>query len=309
MIQETPYGGWKRNLKLQGKETELVITLDVGPRILRYAFPGGKNIMVELSEQLGGSDEKTWQIRGGHRFWTAPEADHSYDLDNTPVTWNKLGESAVEIVQPESKSFGFQKTLVVELLPDETVKLTHRLKNIGSRPLDVTPWALTVMAPGGTAVIPQPPQDVHPTEFPETRQTQPEDFLPNRELVLWAYTNLSDGRYSFSPNFLRITQKNQPATKIGLKLSSGWVAYQNGDLVFAKHLSYDPAQPYPDRGANFELFTNPAILEVESLAPLLPLAVGAIREHVEYWVLRRNVPSLLDESAALNFFQTLPKVA
>ena len=43
-------------------------------------------------------------IRGGHRFWTAPEGDHSYELDNSPVTWKKLGEAAVEISQPASKA-------------------------------------------------------------------------------------------------------------------------------------------------------------------------------------------------------------
>ena len=90
MIQEIPYAGWKRNLRIQGPTTELVITLDVGPRIIRYAFPDDKNVFVELPEQMGGSGEKEWMIRGGHRFWTAPEGDHSYELDNEPVTWKKL---------------------------------------------------------------------------------------------------------------------------------------------------------------------------------------------------------------------------
>ena len=114
MIQEITYAGWKRNLRLQGPTTELIITLDVGPRIIRYALHQGKNVFVELSEQLGGAEEPEWKIRGGHRFWTAPEGAHSYAVDNEPVTYKKISDAAVEIAQPAEKTHGFQKTMRVE---------------------------------------------------------------------------------------------------------------------------------------------------------------------------------------------------
>ena len=308
MIQEISFAGWKRNLRLLGLTTELVITLDVGPRILRYAHHEAQNVFVEMPEQLGKSAEKEWMIRGGHRFWTAPEADHSYELDNLPIDYKKIGEAGVEIAQPVSE-FGFQKTLRIEMLKDEVVRVTHLLTNASMQALQVTPWALSVMAPGGTALIPQPRLDFHPTEFPEGRGTKPEDFLPNREMILWPFTNLTDGRFVFSEHFLRVSHHpSKPATKIGLKLASGWVAYQNGDDVFAKHLTYDPAEPYPDRGSNFELFTNINILELESLAPALPLLPNETREHVEYWVLRKTTDDLSVEENAVKFFGELPPV-
>ena len=309
MIQEIPYAGWKRNLRIQGPTMELVITLDVGPRIIRYSFHDGKNVFVELPAQMGGVGENDWMIRGGHRFWTAPEGDHSYELDNGPVTWKKLGDTSVEITQPASKIHGFQKTLRVELLPGEVVRLTHLLANVGNTPLDLSPWALSVMAPGGVALIPQPPLDLHPSEFPDGRAVKPEEFLPNREMILWPFTDLSDGRYAFSENFLRVTYlPERPATKLGLKLATGWVAYQNGGNVFAKHFAYDPALPYPDRGSNFEIFTNIEILELESLAPALPLQPGAVVAHVEHWCLRPTTADLRGEKAAVKFFSELPKI-
>jgi hypothetical protein len=309
MIQEIAFAGWKRNLRIQGKTTELVITLDVGPRILRYAFHNDKNIFVEFPEQLGGAGEKDWMIRGGHRFWTAPEADHSYELDNEPVTWKKLRDAAVEISQPVSKKYGFQKTLRVELLDNEVVKITHLLTNASSTPLDLSPWVLSVMAPGGVALIPQPPLDLHPSEFPDGRAVKPEEFLPNRELILWPFTDLTDGRYAFSQNFLRVTYMPElPATKLGIKLPTGWVAYQNGDDVFAKHFLYDSSKPYPDRGSNFEIFTNHRILELESLAPAHPLAPGKTAEHIEHWVLKKPNADLRGEKAAVKFFSELPKI-
>ena len=309
MIQEISYGGWKRNLRILGATSELVITLDVGPRVIRYALHDGKNVFVEIPGQMGQSGEAEWMIRGGHRLWTAPEADHSYDPDNVPVTWKKLGDRAVEITQPQSKKFGFQKTIRIELLENEAVKLTHILANVGSKTLDISPWTLSVMAPGGVALIPQPKLDLHPSEFPEGRDVKPHEYLPNREFVLWPFTNLADGRYTFSEYFIRLAHKaKMPATKLGLKLPTGWVAYQNGESVFAKHFAYDPSKPYPDRGVNFEVFTNNAILELEALAPSLPLKAGDVVEHVEHWALGKAPGDLGDEETAKEFFRTLPRI-
>jgi len=309
MIEEIAYRGWKNNLRLRGPKTELVITLDVGPRIIRYALHDDPNVFGELPGQIGGAGESGWMIRGGHRFWTAPEADHSYELDNGPVQWKKLGGTAVELTTPPGKKFGFQKTLRVEMLADETVRVTHRLTATGSKPLEVTPWALSVMNIGGTALVPQPKADLHPSEFPEGRETLPEEFLPNREFVLWPFTNLTDGRYAFSENFLRLSYKaGLPATKIGLKIPTGWIAYENKGLVFAKHFPRDPQAPYPDRGVNLELFTNKDIVELESLAPLVSLPPGESRDHVEHWALRPSPVSLQDEKAALDFFAKLPSI-
>jgi hypothetical protein len=312
MIEEISYNRWKNNLRLRGAKNEVVITLDVGPRIIRYAPHDGPNVFLELAEQIGGVGEEEWMIRGGHRFWTAPEADHSYDVDNKPVSWKKLGDHAVELTQPPSKKFGFQKTMRVELLPgaEEIVRVTHRLTAIGDRPLEITPWALSVMDIGGTCVVPQPPFDLHPSEFPDGRATKPDEFLPNREFILWPFTDLTDGRYKFSENFLRFSYRaGLPATKLGLKFDGHWIAYENKGLHFAKHDPRQPGVPYPDHGVNLALFTSNTILEMESLAPLQPLKPGESREHVEHWVLRPATKSLADETAALEFFSKLPTIS
>jgi hypothetical protein len=215
----------------------------------------------------------------------------------------------VELVQAPNKQFGFQKTMRVELLADEVVKITHKLANVGGKPLEVSPWALSAMAPGGVAVVPQPPLDLHPSEFPDGRAVKTEEFLPNRELVLWPFTNLADGRYTFSENFLRVAYKRKKlSTKLGLKLATGWVAYQNGTNVFAKHFAYDPAKPYPDRGCNFEIFTNHTILELESLAPSATLPARGVATHVEHWALRKSRADLRKDKAAKAFFEGLPEV-
>src|ERR1039458_639761 len=46
---------------------------DVGPRVMRYGFAGGQNFFKEFASQMGKTGEATWQPRGGHRVWIAPE--------------------------------------------------------------------------------------------------------------------------------------------------------------------------------------------------------------------------------------------
>ena len=85
-IEKTNYKGWPNSYRISNGEVEVVVTSDIGPRIMRYAFPGGKNLFKEFAEGLGKSGERTWQLRGGHRIWIAPEdAVRTYAPDNGPV--------------------------------------------------------------------------------------------------------------------------------------------------------------------------------------------------------------------------------
>src|SRR5882757_10175999 len=92
-VQKTEYKGWKNCYRVSNGEVELIVTADVGPRVIRYGFVGGQNLFKEFKEQLGKSGEKAWQARGGHRLWIAPEAvPESYALDNTPVKAGVKGD-------------------------------------------------------------------------------------------------------------------------------------------------------------------------------------------------------------------------
>jgi len=52
-IEKVEYRGWKNNLKLSNGEVELIITLDVGPRVIRYGYVGGANVFKEFDAQIG----------------------------------------------------------------------------------------------------------------------------------------------------------------------------------------------------------------------------------------------------------------
>jgi hypothetical protein len=67
------YKGWKKCIRLRREEVELIITTEVGPRIISFSFIDGRNIFAQYVDQLGKKGQDSWNIYGGHRFWHAPE--------------------------------------------------------------------------------------------------------------------------------------------------------------------------------------------------------------------------------------------
>ena len=307
MIDIIPFHGWKNNARVSNGEAELVVTLDVGPRILSYSMRGRGSPLNVYADQAGTTGEAVWRNRGGHRLWAAPEDKvRTYVPDNAPVAWERLGDLRLRLTPPPETSNGIQKQIDIELAPAGAgVTLTHRITclasagaganakaSAGAQPVTLAPWALTVMKAGGVAIIPQPPFGEHPR-----------DLLPNRSWVLWPYSDLGDPRWSFSPEFVMLRQDTNPAlkpTKIGMALETGVCAYLHEGVLFIKRFPFVAGAAYPDKGCNFETFTNARMLELESLAPLVTLHPGQSVEHVEQWELREAPAELAGDVSALH---------
>lgn len=287
-VETVEYKGWQRNLKLSNGTAELIITLDVGPRVIRYGYVGGANVFKEFADQIGKSGEKEWMIRGGHRLWHAPEdLKRTYDLDNAPVEWKQLKDGSVRVTQKVEPLTGVQKEMDFTLDAEGAgVKVVHRLRNTNLWDVELSPWALTVMAPGGVEIIPLPPKTPHP-----------QGLSPNQQMVIWPYTDLGDKRWTWGARYITLKQDARKGpTKIGLAHRLKWVAYLNGGVMFVKQFGYTEGRRYPDNGCNFETFTNQEFLEVESLGPLQRIAPGKSVEHGEQWWLLKEAGSDLSEA-------------
>ena len=85
-VEKTEYKGWPNCYRVSNGEIELIVTGDVGPRVIRFGFVGGQNLFKEFPEQLGRSGEEKFQLRGGDRVWKAPEDPvATWAPDNVPV--------------------------------------------------------------------------------------------------------------------------------------------------------------------------------------------------------------------------------
>lgn len=280
-IKQMPHEGWENNLQLANDHAELIISVDVGPRVISYRTPDGPNVFKTYPDQLGRSGEGEWMIRGGHRCWVAPESELTYAPDNEPVKFELGQPGSVSLVNEPATQAGVRKQLDISMAPDSSeVTVKHSIQNASDRVIEVASWGLSVMAPGGLEIIPQPPLGHHP-----------DDLLPNRLLVVWPYTEMSDERWRFGTEFftLRQTQDGVP-TKLGLAHKEKWVAYLMRDALFIKTFDYVEGEAYPDNGCNFETFSNSEMLEIESLSPLKKLSQGESVSHSESWHLLGGIP-------------------
>jgi len=281
LITEEAFLGWKRCLKITNKLLDLWVTLEVGPRIIHLSFTNGKNLLKQVPEHMGKTGGDSWRFYGGHRFWHAPEDRvRTYYPDNDPVEIEKL-KSGVCIRQPPEKTTGLQKELTIEMHATEPkVSVTHRLINTSKVGISAAPWALTVLTEGSVGIIPLPPRGSHE-----------ENLLPTNTLTMWAYTNLSDPRWLLGNKLLLLRHDKAAKTpqKIGINTSVGWVAGWANDTLMVKEADYSSSATYPDLNSNIELFTNPDILELETLAPLDIIAPGKDAVHKEKWSLVAEV--------------------
>lgn len=290
------YRGWKNNLRLSNGDAELIVTLDVGPRVISYSLPGGFNVLKNYDSHMGGTGEAEWQLRGGHRFWLAPEdLTRTYFPDNRPVKYEAIGPEAARITAPPEDEYGVQKTMELRLAGKGTrVDVKLKVTNTGSKPTELAPWGPTVMAPGGMEIIPLPPKAPHPGHPKNARS--PADFGPNQELILWPYFDFADTRWTFGSRYIFLRQDvNKGPTKIGLAHRMGWVAYLNSGVLFVKRFDYRGGAVYPDRGTRYQTFSYQEMLEMETCGELVTLQPGQSAELDESWELFGNVPPVTTE--------------
>ena len=293
------YKGWKNNLRLANADAELVITLDVGPRIISYSTPGGFNVLKNYEEMMGGTGESEWQIRGGHRFWIAPEdLTRTYYPDNAPVAHEATGPLSVRLTPPPETKYGIQKVMEVSLAPTGSrVTITLRVTNIGTESTELAPWGPTVMAPGGIEIVPLPAKYDHPGH--PDNAASPKDYAPNQNLILWPYFDFADTRWSFGSKYIFLRQdRTKSQTKIGLAHRMKYVAYLNEGCLFVKWPPYVEGATYPDTGTSYQTFSNEDMLEMETCGVLTTLAPGESAEFTECWDLFAGVPPIASEADA-----------
>jgi hypothetical protein len=129
-VEKTEYKGWKNCYRVSNGEVELVVTADVGPRVIRFGFVGGQNLFKEYPDQLGKTGEEKFQLRGGSRVWKAPEDPvATWAPDNVPVEIIPTATGLIARAPVEPVSM-LQKEIEVSMEPSGSkVTVSNRITN------------------------------------------------------------------------------------------------------------------------------------------------------------------------------------
>lgn len=281
-IQQTLFQDRFKALKISNGIVDLVCPLDFGPRILFFGFSDGPNEFYLNQRELDDfKADNNFRLFGGHRVWTAPEnLKTTYFPDNQPIEWEQKGQNVV-IRSSTAGDSVITKEIEINLHPTAAmVALTYRITNRGDWALTFAPWALSVMAAGGTAILPLPARGPHPL-----------NLLPSGSLVFWPYTDFSDPRWQPGYQYVRIQHEKNPRQpfKIGLATEHAWLAYANHGHLFYKESAVVAGANYPDRGTQSQVFSDGNFTELETLGPLELVQADGSVTHNETWVLLDNI--------------------
>jgi hypothetical protein len=278
MIKDCDYEKLSECIEISNGAVSVIAATGFGPRILSYSLAGGENVLGWHPQAEVKTPWGNWRPYGGHRLWLSPEnMPNSYAPDNAPVEVSVVDDLSVHL-KGGADAAGSQKEMLINLSETGTeVIIDHRL-TVSFR-CEAAVWALTIMRPGGVAVIPNEPFAGYSHE----------NLLPVRSAALWSYTDLSDPRWEFTKDAIRlhVDEAHGYPQKIGVLNRRGWASYEWNDLVFTKRSEYVAGAVYPDMNSDFEIYTAGGFVEVETLSPLKMLAAGEAIEHREVWSLEQ----------------------
>jgi hypothetical protein len=255
-------------VRVSGGASELLVTVSTGPRIIGCLVDGENLFAVLPDATLDSTDGERFRLLGGHRLWAAPEVPAvTYRPDDRPCEAMEV-EGGIRVEAPQD---GAGLVKAIEVRPDDGDWVVgHELANGTDGTITVAPWAITMMRPGGEAVL--------------AMRSRGSDPRADRSLVLWPYTDLGDPRIRVGPDEVRVlAEPDHPPTKVGVASSDGEVSYRTGAYVFEKRIDVDPDAAYADRGAAVQVYVGGRCCELETLGPLRALASGEHAGHRERW--------------------------
>lgn len=285
-VKEITYKHYGKALEVSNGDLSLVVTVDIGPRILSLKTKDKDNMLFnDINDVVHGAEEQkilykekmgiddVWHLYGGHRMWISPEIIPTACYpDNYPVNY-EITDKGVKITCDIQKytNLLFQTQISMDDTKNE-VEVKGTITNKGAFVAEFAPWFLTVMDKGGVEIMPL-----------ATRDT---GLLPSNYLSVWSYAKLNDKRIGYFDKYITLNQDKdmkQPF-KLGLKTEHGWAAYKNKGCLFVKRYdaNYDNGV-FPDNGVNYETYTNDEILEMETLGSMVSLKPDESVVTVEKW--------------------------
>jgi len=278
-IEAVTYSGHDA-VRLTCGELRVHVATGFGPRVIGLDVADSGNLLAVLPDAwLPAADGARFRFRGGHRLWEAPEVPATtYRPDDRPVSVDEA-DGWLRAAGHVDEATGLRRSIA--LFADAAgVRVRHEIRNEGSRPVRLAPWAITQLPIGGRAWLPLAATEGDPGDSP----------LPDRLLVLWPYTDLTDPRIRLANRCVEIVAVAGAAgahrMKVGAAGAARRLAYLRDGWLFEKAVEA-PAGEHTDLGAAAQVYADERFLELETLGPLVDLGPGQTTGHVERWAVRR----------------------
>ncbi len=282
-----------QTVALENKFFRIESLAEAGPRIVRLIPQWtGENLFAETPQFSVNAPYGEYHYYGGHRLWVAPESlSRSYVPDDVGAATQEVagGFRITGLVEPGT---GLRKTISIQIGSEQPfIIVKHCLENFGRTTIKLAPWAITMLVPGGAAILPQ-----------QVGNVDDDGLLPNRRFALWPFSRWDDSRLKPGDEFIIVRSDSTTGPfKLGYFNPRGWLGYVYRDVMFIKRFGARRDEEYPDFGSNCEVYADARSLELETLGPLVELAPKMDVIHTETWEVYNinNLPKELFEGRPL----------
>lgn len=237
-------------IKCHAGDTEMIIGISAGPRILSLRHNGGENLLY-----IDHTDFKVgeWKMYGGHRFTIAPETAASYYPDNTPC--EVLTTATGVCIKAPQRPDGIRLSLMITAAETDGFNIQHILENNGTENWNGALWGITCVPRTADILASCIKAKVN--------------YRPGTDPENWG---LTADHISPAPGDHR--------SKVGWYEERGWLAaiqpagkliIRNKDHSIEKHNN------------NLEIFVCKDYAELETLGPQQTVTPGSSTEHLQHW--------------------------
>jgi len=269
-----------KSVILENEHFQLECLAQAGPRVVRLIpLWTGENLFAEVPNVTTKTQTGEFHYFGGHRLWYAPESlSHTYYPDSHGISIKEV-QDGLRLIGMDEPGTGIRKTVTIQISPNRSfLILKHKLQNHGQVAVRLAPWAITMMRPMGTAILPQQHGNI-----------DEDGLLPNRRLALWPYSRWNDPRLQLADEFIIVkSDSDSHPLKLGYFNPHGWLGYLYDDVFFVKRFGVRRDKEYADYGSNSEIYTNHRATELESLGPIVDLHPREDVVHTETWEVYRD---------------------
>ncbi|MBN8526253.1 MAG: hypothetical protein J0M02_13045 [Planctomycetes bacterium] len=265
----------------------LVATHGAGTRIAWFGAAGGDNLLLwddaSPLQYVRTAPGKAWNLRGGHRVWTAQmgadESESTYRPDDTPGT-AQVRSDGFTVSSAYDGETRTRRGIDVHVLRDDRLEVVNWIVNEGDMLAGVGLWALTCSKP-----------------TPATRYV-----IPLGDGAEWDTATITvfrcwagHGTRSFREEQFELTDDAYVLTPRGretkrmVSAPAGAIAMVDAqrNLTFAIRTEWQQDAAYP-ANANIAMYVGPEnfMVEMETMGPHAVLKPGRRLEHRQEWTLR-----------------------
>jgi hypothetical protein len=260
-------------------DVRVEIDAAIGGRVTALRL-GGRNLLSEQSADAGNF---------GSTFWPSPQSAWGWpplaEIDQAPYRV-EVEPAAITMRSAISPVLGVavEKRIAADVGRGAVV-FDFAIHNRSEAPVELAPWQITRVPPGGL------------TLFPSGGGPYPPSSLAVREAlgVTW---------YAFDAAAVTDHQK------LFADAREGWLAHVDGDALLVKTFAIVPRAAQAPGEAQIEIYATPAhtYVEVEAQGPYETIAPGAALPWRVVWLVRRLPPDVartVGSAALLDFIRGL----